>query len=199
MAQKFRHFLLAIVCILPGIVINAADPNSYLLFSISSQNKARLGIVNTTKRNLKLEMIDKNGLLLFDKVVSGNQNFFQLLDLSTMPNGEYTVKLTRGIDDVVEKKFMVLNGIASVVKEREEVKPVFKLVDDNSLIVSYLNAKSNTVSIFFERDEEVVFEDRGITDMPVSKRYSLAKLPKGFYTVKLYSGGNIYSYNLSLN
>ncbi len=199
MARKLQALLLVLICLTGGTKVHATNPDTYLLFSISKANKARLGIVNSTKKNLKLEILNSDDILLFEKTVSGYENFFQMLDLSTMPDGDYTVRLMQGTDEAEIKKFTVSNGTAELLLEKKEVAPVFRLVDDGSLIVSYLNAKENPVNIFFEYNGEVVFEERDIRDMPVSKRYSLARLPRGNYIVKLYSGGRIYDFNMTLN
>lgn len=198
MSHKYRLFLA--VCLLAPFFCSSyiIAPESHLLFTISAQTKGRLGIVNKSNQNLKVEIVGIDEISLFNKKVSPNNNFFQVLDLSSMPNGEYCVRLTAGMDEIIEKKFNVQNGIASLVKKPKEVSPVFKLDNNTSLLISYLNANLNSVSIFLEKDEEVVFEDRNIVDMPLSRRYSLSKFPKGFYVVKLYSGGKVYTFDLSL-
>lgn len=199
MNLKLHTLLVALICLTASPEIRATNPDSHLLFSISSESKARLGIVNLSRRSIKLEILNQDEVMLFDRTVSGYENFFQLLDLSGMPDGDYTVRLTRNIGESEEKNFIIEKGVATLVVEKKEIPPVFRLVDDNSLIISYLNAKSNSVNVFFEYNDEVVFEDRGIRESPVSKRYSLAKLPKGNYVVKLYSGGKIYDFSMTIN
>jgi hypothetical protein len=54
------------------------------------------------------------------------------------------------------------------------------------------------VNIYFEMNNEVVFEERDIKDVQLSKKYSLKKLPKGSYNVKLYSDGNEYHYPVAI-
>lgn len=198
MSHKCRLFLA--VCLLAPILCSSyiIAPESHLLFTISAKTKGRLGIVNKSNKNLKVEIVGIDEISLFNKKVSPNNNYFQVLDLSSMPNGEYCVILTAGLEEITEKKFKVQEGIASLVKKPQEVSPVFKVVNNSSLLISYLNANLNSVSIFLEKDEEIVFEDRNIVDMPLSRRYSLSNLPKGPYVVKLYSGGKVYTFSLSL-
>ncbi|MGD2034722.1 MAG: hypothetical protein PVF73_06690 [Bacteroidales bacterium] len=187
-------FFLSFITLQPSSSIN---PRSCLLFTITSQNIARIGVINRENDNLVFLIKNEYGEVLFTKSVTEYDDYFKLFDLSGMPDGEYIVKLTGG-KEPFEKKFTVENKTATLIKEKKEIKPVFKLINEDILIVSYLNAKMNTVNIFFELDDDVVFEERNIKGNPVSKKYSLKKLPHGEYLVKLYSGGNVYEYPLAV-
>ncbi len=192
--------LLIVFIIIPLIIsqsIYSNTPESCLLFTITEKNIARIGIVNTENHNLKLFIINKFGDEIFTKSVTGNEDYFKLFDLTGMPEGEYAIKLT-GVEETLEKRFSIHDDIARVVKEKEEVQPIFKLINEDILIVSYLNAKMNKVNIFFELNDNVIFEERNISDYPVRKKYSLGKLPHGNYVVKLYSGSKIYQYPLAV-
>lgn len=179
--------------------ILASDHQTCLLFSITQQHVARLGVVNTDKGNAKLEIINSSDEVVFTKNIPGKHNYFQLLDLSKMPDGNYKVKLS-GEEKTYVKEFVVNNQVATVkVKHKEvEVAPVFHMINNDELAVTYLNTLGKNVSIYFELSDEVIFEDRNLTQTPITKKYSLKKLPKGNYTVKLYAGNNIFSYSMAL-
>ena len=173
-------------------------PDNCMLFSITSQNTARLGVINTSRRSVELTITNTAGEVFFTKSVRGEDNYFQMFDLSNLPDGNYSVNLSDGAN-TTNKRFTVTNSLAKIIKVNEDPKPNFIMPDDQTLIVSYFNVYSNDVNIFFMLDDEVVFEDRGLTGITLSKKYSLRQLPAGKYTVKLYSGGQIYSYPLALN
>lgn len=198
MISKFQ--VLTLTCVLSISFIQSSysnNPESCLLFSITSQNVARIGIINREKSNLELIISNEKGEVLFTKKVSGFDEYFRLVDLTDMPEGDYEVKLTGG-EKLHSKKFTVKEKTATIIKKKEDIKPVFKLLDEEILLVSYLNTKNNNVNIFFEINEDIVFEERNIQEMPVSKKYSLEKLPPGDYIVKLYSGGEIYQYPVAV-
>ncbi len=198
MTVSFLKRVWLLVGLLFALQLAASTPESCLLFSLTAQQKARLGIVNTTNRVLDLAITNFSGETFFSKSISGNHNFFQLLDLAKMPGGEYSVKLT-GLDESIEKKFIKTNATIQLVKEVKETPPSFRMMDDESLTISYFNSQKNTVNILLESsDDEVVFEEKGLLDMALSKKYSLKKLPRGEYTVKLNSGGRTYSYPIIL-
>ena len=175
----------------------SGSPESCMLFSITSQNVARIGVINRDKSRVEFIISDDKGVPLFSKIVDGYDEYFRLFDLTDMPEGVYDVKLIGG-DKVYEKKFSVEDKTATIIKKQEDIQPVFKLLDEEILLVSYLNSKNNNVNIFFELNEDVVFEERDIKGTPVNKKYSLKKLPRGDYIVKLYSGGKIYQYPVAV-
>jgi hypothetical protein len=168
-------------------------PQNCLLFSLTSGSKARLGVVNTSKESLNLEIASSNGVVYFSKSVAGEKNYFQIIDLSKMNDGEYDVKLT-GPDQNIKKKFEVKNNMARLIIKEKEVDPVFHLINNETLAISYPNVNNKTISIYFELNNEVVFEEREIKGTQLSKKYSLKKLPKGEYSVKLNSDGKLFSY-----
>jgi len=168
-------------------------PESVLLFSINSQNTARLGIVNTSHKNIDLVISNLKGETIYTRSVAGEENYFQLFSLANMPDGEYTVSL-KHLQEIDRKRFIIRNSVATLLKPQQDKPPTFQLPDENTLIVTYLNVHQHTVNIFFMQQDNVIFEDRGLTDLALSKRYSLKQLPEGDYEVRLYSAGKIYTY-----
>jgi hypothetical protein len=177
--------------------IAGGKPSSCLLFSIAPGNKARLGVVNSSTRSMNLEILNVSGIAFFNKSISVNENYFQMLDLSKMADGEYTVKL-KGSENEFEKKFVIRNKTAILTTKAKETPPVFQMIDDETLFVSYLNPDNKEVNIYFELNNEVVFEDRGLKGSQLSKKYSLKKLPKGAYDVKVYSDGRVFNYPVAI-
>lgn len=172
-----------------------AASESQLLFTISSEFKARLGVVNHENHALDIEISNNNGEIFFSKTVPGGQNYFKLLDLTAMPDGQYNVKLS-GFGTVSQKDFNISSHKAELIKKVKLTEPSFHLINNEVLAVNYPNINGKTVNIFFELNDEVVFEDRNISEKIINKKYSLKQLPKGEYAVKLYSEGNIFTYPL---
>jgi hypothetical protein len=174
-------------------LFGGGSPENCLLFSLTSGSNARLGVVNSSTQPLNLEITGNNGAIYFSKSISGQENFFQIIDLSKMSDGDYIVKL-KGSEKVLEKKFLVSNSVAKLIIKEKEVDPVFQLINNETLVVSYPNVNNKNVSIYFELNNEVVYEDRDIKGTQLSKKYSLKKLPKGEYSVKLNSDGKLFNY-----
>jgi hypothetical protein len=159
-------------CVMFFLISNythAGTPESCLLFSIASKSNARLGIVNPNSHSIYLEILNTNGEIFFSKTVSGKQNYFQLLDLSSMPDGKYKIKL-KGESTELGKEFTISNHKVEMQKKPCEQKPLFKMIDNEILAVSYLNVTSGYVNISFELNNEIIFEDRNIYQTPISKK-----------------------------
>jgi hypothetical protein len=172
-------------------------PEGCLLFSITSKQTARLGIINTSSHAVSLTITNSEGESFYSKNVSGKQNFFQLLDLSKMPGGEYAVRLT-GLEKVCGKKFIIANSVAQLIKEETESEPTFLLQEDDILMVSYDNSKNYAVSIILEKENEIIFEDRKLSDAKLQKRYSLKNLPGGKYIIKLIADEKTFRFEINL-
>ena len=183
-----------------GLILNAmvTVPESCLLFSITSQNTARLGVINTGKKTIDVTIKNENGEVLYTKSIKGENNFFQLINLNSAPDGNYIVSLS-GDDETNRKHFSVNNSVAKIIKENEIPKPKFLMTGNQTLLVSYFNKNSLSINILFMLNNEVVFEDKGLSEISLRKIYSLKQLPKGDYTVKLYSGPEIFSFPFTLN
>lgn len=172
-------------------------PENCLLFSIASGNKARLGVINTGDRSVSLEIVNNSGSTFFTKTISVNENYFQMLDLSKMIDGEYKVKLS-GSNTDFEKKFEVKNKVATLIVKPKETPPRFQMIDNETLLISYMNPDEKNVSIYFELNNEIVFEELNLSNAQLSKKYSLKKLPKGAYDVKVYSEGKVYNFAIAV-
>ena len=191
-----NHLMIIAVILFSALQsLHATTPETCLLFSITSQNTARLGIVNTSRKTLALEITNSEGKTFFSKSIQARQNYFQLFNLAELPDGEYKVKLSN-FEQTEEKKFQIRNTMAEVIKEEAQQEPSFYLLDDKTLIVSYFNKDGGPVNIFFMVGDEVVFEERGLTERALSKKYSLKQLPGGEYSVRMYASGKTYTYPL---
>ena len=187
-----------IISLLLLSALHAGDkPQSCLLFSFTSDTKARLGVINSGEKSMTLEISNASGNVFFNKSVGVNENYFQILDLSKMADGEYKVKLS-GQKQEYEKKFVVKNNVATLIVKPKEVPPRFQMIDNETLLISYINPNEKEVSIYFELNNEIVFEDIKLTNPQLTKKYSLKKLPKGDYDVKVYSDGKVYNFPVAV-
>lgn len=173
-----------------------ANPTeSQLLFSLTSDNKARVGIINTSNGNLFLEIVNKEGQGYFDVTAKKGTNYFKLLDLSKLPDGEYTIRL-KGLPQEMHRKFSISNNKITL---KREVKPVFKIMDNDKFLIYYGNSEKNPVSIIFSQNNELIFENKELTDATISVTYSLKNLPEGTYTVSVITADDTYKYELKVN
>jgi hypothetical protein len=169
-------------------------PESQLLFSITSQNTIRLGVINTSKQDLDLEIVNKTGNVFLDKKTKSGSNYFQLLDVNNLPDGNYVIHLSgRNLD--IEKKFIIENR---KIKLKINFKPKFNFIDNETLLVFLNNPERKNIDIAFENNKEVIFEDKNVNEALLNKRYSLKKMPKGYFTIKLWVDDELYQYSIEV-
>lgn len=173
----------------------ANSPESQLLFSLTTDNKARVGIINTSSHTLSLEIISKSGTVYFETSTKSGTNYFKLLDLSKMPDDEYIIRL-KGLPQEITRRFVKNNSQISL---KRQVKPVFKVIDNEKLLIYYPNGSQKPVNITFNQEGETIFENLAITDAVISITYSLKNLPKGSYTVDVSTEEETFKYELTVN
>jgi hypothetical protein len=176
------------------LITNSAanSPESQLLFSLTSDNKARVGIINTSAQALTLAITNKDGEVFFETTAKSGTNYFKLIDLNNLTDGEYIVRM-KGLNKEVRKRFVVSN---KQITMKAEVKPTFKITEEGTLLIYYRNSEQRPVDITFYQNNEAVFETKSITDAVVSKSYVLNKMPKGSYTVTVVADNERFNYDL---
>lgn len=194
---KLNLLFLLMLGLCPIASAAGKDIETQLLFSVSSDNSVRVGVVNTEDKQLFLAIEDYSGTEIIKQSISRNTNYFKLFTLTQLPDGKYIVKLT-GQNVDLTKRFEIKDSKIEVVKNVEN-KPVFRYLEDSkAMYLSYLNTRGDAVNVFIEDDGKIVYEERGITDISIQKKYSLRQLPQGTYSVKLYAGGNIFQYEFTV-
>jgi hypothetical protein len=174
--------------------IDADDPESRLLFSISSQTKIRLGVINTSHQTLHLEISNKNGDTFLTQTTKGGTNYFQLFDVSKLPDGEYVINLTGLLHDI-QKKFYIQN---KKIQLKNNDEPRFSIIDGESLRILYNNPQGKIVTVVFELNNETIFEDNELKDIVINKKYSLKQMMKGNYILKLSVGDETFNYSFEI-
>ncbi len=190
-------FLILVFILTTGINSYASGHKTYLLFSLTSGNKARIGAVNPGEKRMVLTMTTAQGTEIYTREIDKKANYFEVLDLNFLQDGTYYVNLT-GYGETQKKKFQKDGTDLYVIREKKPQEPVFMELEDNVLAISFINSTTNTINIMFEQNDKVVYEEKDIESFTFSKRYSLGKLPKGKYTVKLNTGPHTFSYPLTV-
>ncbi len=192
-----KNFIVLPVLLLAISLLNAGVPETCLLFSITSKNIARLGIVNISDKNLSLNIQNTAGKIFFSEIIKKGNNYFKFLDLSALPDGSYTVELSGDKEDFV-KGFSKTGDYTSATELIKEKAPDFQRVDNKTFGFVYSNVRNSVISVEMEHDEEIVFEENNLTGAVIVKKYSLEKLPKGTYTFKIHAADKVYSYKLTV-
>jgi hypothetical protein len=172
------------------------DNDPKLLFSVNSQNKARLGIINSSDKAVKLVIENFSEEVFFKKMVEAGQNVFEFYDLSALPDGKYFVKAS---NPKFEEQlfFTVAKGLVKVDKVNDN-KPGFMLVSNEYLLVKFQNINGVPVTIQIKESGNLLVEDTS-TDEQLIKKFSLKELLPGEYEAILLINGKEFNYTFRLN
>jgi len=139
-----------------------------------------------------------NGRVFYKETMSNGENFAKRLDLSQMPNGEYTLEVEN--NDTFTAVPVIVENTSAVVKANDEVtivKPTLRVVGDRlDIAIAGNYAKDVWVSIFDNDSNRLVFEKVSTEKM---KRFDLSKLNRGRYTVYMSTEGKNFVQSVSLD
>jgi len=160
------------------------------------ENKAILEISDNADKKYEISILDASGdEVYYNKVLGEQQNFKRMYDLSKLDLGVYKVEVKT--DGELNEQFVTVgtNGI-EVSETVKEVHPFFKY-NDNSLILTYLNYRSEDMSLSFYNNDGLIWSKEIGNKFDLQKAFDLSQLEKGNYKVILSSQNRNYEYDLT--
>lgn len=178
-----------------------SNTESQLLFSLTSEGKIRMGVINTSKRSLHFEVVDNNSTVMYETSVKAGSNYFKLIDFSKLADGNYEVHLN-GLTNDLKRKFAIVKGRISIVVNKNEEdnleKPNFTLISNDAIVIEYNNSAGLIVRMHIEKNSEEIYSDENSSGHKFIKKYSLKNLPKGKYEIKLFVGDKTFTYPVEI-
>ncbi len=197
------YFILAFVAVLFTTNLNANNIENLLYLGettvkISSEPKAIvLNLGNIKKADITISIEDANGNQVLVEKIKDTQYFAKKYNVSKLENGEYNLIVTKKTLRTVQP-FKVTNQTVeiSVLEKREKFIPVLNQngdkLDVNVLLGNYSNITVNMYDIEGRR----VFDEKNYVVFQLNKRYDLAQLAPGVYTVEVLAGDESFYYTV---
>lgn len=197
------YFILAFVAVLFTTNLNAGNIENLLYLGettvkISSEPKAIvLNLGNIKKAEISIAIEDANGNQVLVEKVKDTQYFAKKYNVSKLENGEYTLIVTKKTLRTVQP-FKVTNQTVEIseLEKREKFIPVLNQngdkLDVNVLLGNYSNITVNMYDIEGRR----VFDEKNYVVFQLNKRYDLAQLAPGVYTVEVLAGDESFYYTV---
>jgi hypothetical protein len=104
-----KYLISLLICVIVSsnyFKVLADDPETVLLFSVSTKKMARIGVVNNSDKALRLIIADSENVQLFEQTVKPGEGYFEFHDLSTLPEGSYYIELSKGKQST-RKSFLI--------------------------------------------------------------------------------------------
>lgn len=186
-----------LILLISTCILKAAKPSgAEVLFSITADNRARMGCINQGDQVVRLELSDEAGTSVFSKKIDKHTDYFTFLDLKNLPSGIYILQ-TKGNDTTEFRAFRKTGEQILAIDIAKEISPqIFHA--GNLLQVAYQNLLNNTVKLSIEAGTQTFFSDSDNSGSVFTKKYSLEELPRGKYNLKIETILHSYIYPIEL-
>lgn len=161
--------------------------------SVISQGEDKLAMkLFTYEASAVVRILDEKGYLLFSEKTGQNPQYFKIFDMATLPEGAYRFEIEgenayKLIDFEVHDKRIALIGKTDTI-----YKPVI-LQKGDTADLQLMNASEQSVKVSFSDAEgNVLLMDKPDSSLRIEKRFNLAKLERGIYTMTVQVGSKFY-------
>lgn len=161
---------------------------------------AKVLVTNLNDTNFEFEVKNINGdLLYYKQTKTPSKSFTKTFDFTLLRDGRYTFTAKLDNEKVVST-INIDNGNITVIDERKNVKPFFKLYD-NRFELSYLNFEMEKMKLFiYESGTDNLLHEKDIEpSFAVHQGLDLSELRRGNYDAVLVGEHHFYEYNLELD
>lgn len=157
--------------------------------------KAVVAISTLSDSNFNITIADDQGEIVYYQENSNpDENYRKVYDFSDLEDGTY--KLTVVSDDVTsERLFKKSHRIINVGEEKTTIEPYFGY-EDGILKCSYLNFNKEDMTIYFFKNNELLYTKDIGRNFNIQEALNLSKLNKGNYKAVLYAGEKQFIYPL---
>lgn len=194
--KTMKKVMLTIVMIMISTLVLANEKPTVKVKSVEAKTIAVVAYgYGAAKTDITLR--DSNGKVFYTESVSNEENFAKRLDVSGLPQGEYSLEVENDNSLTTIPVTIEMNN-AEVVKADEVtiIKPNLSVVGDK-LNVAFNNKETQSVwvSIYDNASNRLAYEK--VTSNSL-KRFDLSHLEKGEYTVHMSTEGKRFIQSVSL-
>ncbi len=150
-----------------------------------------LGSVQRETVSIVIKDADEN--ILINELVKETANFVKRYNMSQMPNGAYTLTVTKKTSRTVQPFEITKGGLTiTELEKKEKFIPVVSY-QNNKLDVNVLLGKYSNISVtIMDNEGRKVTTDKNYVVLDLHKRYNLSDLPNGAYIVEVMAGDETF-------
>lgn len=155
------------------------------------------GMSLNTEATISLE--DEKGYILLSEKVKETSSFGKIFDLKNLPEGKYNIRINTQTRLTIQPLTFTATEIVIDAKKRKVIfHPVIRQ-SENFLDISWLAGRIASVNVTIQNNEgATIFEDKVKNVIKVEKRYNVAQLQEGSYTVKVETPYDTYTQYLNI-
>lgn len=151
-------------------------------YGISKLSLVMDGMSMATEATISLE--DERGYVLLSEKVKKTSSFGKIFNLQNLPEGKYTLNINTQTRKTIQPIQLIEGNIIIDESKRKVVfHPVIRQ-NGNHLDISWLANRISSVKVTIQHNSgATVFEDKIQNVIKAEKRYNIAQLGEGAYTV----------------
>jgi hypothetical protein len=161
----------------------AADKFAYSLYAINQTNKFRLSFVNELGSRVSVKVYDQQGTLVYVDNIKNATELKRNYDLGTLGRGVYTVEISNGEFKTAER--VALGGAKlTPVAFNAYISPS---LTDGAFKIAYQGGTEGVYITVNDSNGTILYSEHSQSDN-FARRYNLASLKPGSYSVNVLSG-----------
>jgi hypothetical protein len=177
------------------------------VFSAKAGNGDRVNVIPEQNGKLVLEVFNQQESPMTFQIISNsdqediynkdlhrNSYFGSILNLSNLPDGDYTLDVKMG-NETFEDKIELARNNAVLLEENKYFEPVFR-DGDHQLGLMMINPKGDDVQVSFYQGSDKFFEDNPNIQGSFLRKYNLKNLERGDYQVEVDTGSKSYLHTI---
>ncbi len=168
---------------LAGTTVKISAAQKGIIVNLGSVQKETVFIV--------IKDADEN--ILVTELVKETPNFVKRYNMSQMPNGTYTLTVTKKTQRTVQPFEITKAGLTiTELEKKEKFIPVVHFQKDKLDVNVLLGKYSNITVTILDNEGRTVTTDKNYVVLDLHKRYNLSDLPHGAYIVEVMAGDETF-------
>jgi hypothetical protein len=166
---------------------------------IEASKKIRVELESPAEAEIDVRIYNNFNRVLYTDRISAGATFDTEIDFSTFKKGTY--RLVSQLGNTKYNRVLEVSDSGIEVKESYNTYVPFFIQEDDLMKIQYKNSMEENIHIEFSDNIwgeffDVYYQDSGMSFTAI---YSLQQLPRGSYTITMYSGRDKYSHDFFID
>ncbi len=197
--KKSLFALLALVATLftttlsANVIENTFDLAGTTVKISAAQKGIIVNLGSVQKETVSIIIKDANENILLNEMVKESPNFVKRYNMSQLPNGAYTLTVTKKTQRTVQPFEITKDGLTITgLEKKEKFLPVVYFQKDKLDVNVLLGNYSNITVTILDNEGHKITTDKNYVVLDLHKRYNLSDLPNGAYIVEVTAGDETF-------
>lgn len=198
--KRFTKVLLIVVALLSyNTQVYATNPPLSIAMKYVGDKSLALYLMNCDNQKTKISILDNNGSTLHSKTVKKQLKYAEKYNLRNLPSGQYLVEIrnemiTTSIPILIKDETISVLGNERITT----FKPFMKHNNNEIDLMLFSPEKVQHQFTIYDENYNAIYNEVYAKEANIQKKFDIAALDPGDYSVVINSNGHKYIYNMSL-